>query len=86
VILSLGIFAGTFWAYIARHQIHAPGSYVPLAMGMSSFSGLMAFLNYSALPLQAVSSRLAKAVGIALIETIAFLVLLPLLLLNTIGS
>ena len=86
VVLSLCIFVGTYFTYFSRHQTHAPGSYLPLALGASVFFALMVWLNYIALPSQPASVRLAKASGIALVGAIVFIFLFLFLLLNTLGS
>lgn len=86
IVLSLCIFVGTYFTYFSRHQMHAPGSYLPLAIGASVFFALIVLLNYLALSSQVPSVRLVKATGIALAETIVFIFLFLFLLLNTVGA
>ena len=86
VVLSLLIFVATYFTYFSRHQSHAPGSYLPLAVGVGAFFALMSWFNYMAFPSPSVPVRLAKAGGIALAESTVFLFLLLFLVLNTIGS
>lgn len=86
VALSLLIFVATFFTYFSRHQSHAPGSYLPLALGIGAFFSLMSWFNYLVFSAPSVRVRLAKAGSIALAESTVFLVLLLFLLLNTIGS
>lgn len=86
VVVGLLIFVGTYFAYFYRHQIQAPGSYVPLAVGIGAFFCVMLWLNYVALASQSASARLIKAGGIAIAEAGAFFMLLLFLVLNTIGS
>ncbi len=86
VILSLSIFAATYFQYFMRHETGSTGSYAPLTIGVASYFVLMCALHYLGNPSSLPLSRLAKAVAIALIETFAFVFLLMLLLLNTLGS
>ncbi len=86
VVLSLLIFVGTYFTYFSRHLSHAPGSYLPLAVGIGAFFGLMSWFNYLVFPSPSVPVRLAKAGGIALAESTVFLFLFLFLALNTIGS
>jgi hypothetical protein len=86
VVLGLCIFAGTFFAYVVRHNEHLPGSYLPGVVGVITFTASMALLNYFALPNQALFFRVSKALGIALFEVIVFVFLLLLIILNTFGS
>ena len=86
VVLSLLIFVGTYFTYFSRHLSHAPGSYLPLAVGISTFFGLMSWFNYLAFPSPSLPVRLAKAGGIALAESTVFIFLFLFLVLNTIGS
>lgn len=85
-ILSLLIFAVTYFTYYFRHQSGAPGSYLPLVVGMGAFFALMSWFNYFSSPSLSVLVRLLKAVGIALAESVLFFFLLLLLVLNTIGA
>ena len=86
VVLSLLIFAATYFTYFFRHQTHAPGSYLPLAIGTIVFLSVMAWLNYRAFSSQAALVRLVKTIGVAIAETIIFQFLFYLLVLNTLGS
>ena len=86
VVLSLLIFVATYFTYLSRHQSHASGSYLPLAVGVGAFFALMSWFNYLAFPSPSVPVRLAKAGGIALVESTVFLFLFLFLVLNTIGS
>lgn len=86
VVLALAIFGATYFTYLARHHMHESGSYLPLAMGAAAFFGCMAWLNFRSFAVQAPPSRVAKAVGFALVETMIFVCAFFLLLLNTIGS
>lgn len=86
IALSLFIFVATYFTYFSRHQSHAPGSYLPLTVGISAFFALMCWLNYLVSSSPSVPVRLAKAGGIALAESTVFLFLLLFLLLNTLGA
>jgi hypothetical protein len=86
VALSLLIFVATYFTYFFRHQMHAPGSYLPLTIGTTVFFSFIAWLTYRALSSQTAVVRIAKAIGGAVAATIAFLFLFFLLVLNTIGS
>ena len=86
VILSLGIFTATFLAYFERHEMHAPGSFLPMILGCSSFFVTMCALLYLGTPSRTTARRIAIAVSVALGETVVFLNLVMFLLVNTIGS
>ena len=86
VVLSLGIFSGTYFAYLSRYETHALGSYFPLAIGVSSFFLLMSVVADRAVSSQTRLGRIAKAVGLALVATAVFLLLFLFLVLNTLGS
>jgi len=86
VVLYLCILGGTYFAYYLRNETHSPGSNLPLAVGTTIFVVLMLSLNYLAFSSPPLLARLTKAVGITLVETIVFLYLFMLLLLNTFGS
>jgi hypothetical protein len=86
VILSLGIFVATYFQYFMRHETGAAGSHAPLTIGVGSYFVLMCALNYLGLPSSPPLGRLARAAAVALIEVFAFVCLLMLLLLNTLGS
>lgn len=86
VALSLCIFVATYYSYFSLHQMHTSGSYLPLAIGVSTFFWLMVWLNYLAFRSQAPLVRFAKAAGFALAGTVVFIFLFLFLLLNTIGS
>ena len=86
VASSLLIFVATYFIYFSRHQSEVAGGYMPLAVGIGAFFSLMSWFNYLALPSQSFQVRLAKAGGIALAESVVFLILLLFLVLNTIGS
>jgi hypothetical protein len=84
--MSLCIFFGTYLAYSSRHEAQAPGSYLPLAIGTAIFLGLMVCLHYLSSSSQSLLVRIVKAVGIALFETILFLLLFLFFVVNTLGS
>jgi hypothetical protein len=86
VVLSLGIFSGTYFAYLSRYETHAHGSNFPLAIGVSSFFLLMSVVAYFAVLSPTLLGRIAKAVGLALTATGVFLMLFLFLVLNTLGS
>ena len=86
IALSLYLFFGTYFAYLSHHGADGPGSYVPLAIGTSVFLGLMVWLHYLGSSSQVLLVRIAKAVGFAIFETVAFLFLFLVLVINTLGS
>ncbi|MBC7756721.1 MAG: hypothetical protein H7Z20_08830 [Bdellovibrio sp.] len=86
VTLSLGIFLATYFTYFSRHQLHISGSYLPLVIGVISFSGLMFWLSYLALISQKSTARFVKAASFSLVLTVVFIFMLSFLILNTIGS
>jgi hypothetical protein len=86
VVVGLLIFVGTYFTYFYRHQTHAHGSYIPLAVGIGTFFCVMLGLNYLALASRPAPARLAMASGAAIAESLAFLVLIMFVVVNTRGS
>ena len=86
LVLSLLIFVGTYFTYFYLHQSHAPGSYLPLVVGISAFFGLMVWFNFLAFSKLSIPVRLVKAIGIALAESAVFFLVFLFLVLNTIGA
>ena len=86
VVLSLCIFAATFFAYTARHNDHLSGSYLPGVIGIIAFTASMTWVNYFSLSDQPMFVRVSKALVIALLEAIVFFFLLLFLLVSAFGS
>ena len=86
VTLSLVIFVATYYTYFSRNQLHISGGYLPLVIGVTSFSGLMFWLNYFALCSHKPLARFVKAASVSLGLTVVFIFMLLFLILNTIGS
>lgn len=86
VVLALLVFFATYFTYVFRHQMHIPGSPIPLYIGTTTFFCLMAWLHYRAFSSQTALVRFAKTIGVAITETIVFQFLFYLLALNTLGS
>jgi hypothetical protein len=86
ITLSLVIFVVTYFTYFSRHQLHISGSYLPLIIGVISFSGLMFWLNYLALYSHKPLVRFVKAASFSLALTVVFIFMIFFLILNTIGS
>jgi hypothetical protein len=86
VTLALVIFLATYYTYFSHHQLHVSGSYLPLVIGVISFSGLMFWLNYLALHSHKPLARLVKAASLSLALSVVFIFMLFFLILNTIGS
>jgi cation transport ATPase len=86
VVLSLCIFAATFYAYTARHNDHLSGNYLPGIIGTIVFSVLMAWLNYFSFSDQPMFVRVITTLVITLLEAIVFIFLLLFLLVSAFGS
>ena len=86
IVLSLGIFAATYFVYFSLHRANAPGSYLPIAIGPGLYFVLMYALNYLGMSTHPSWGRVTRAAGITLAETGVFIILMMFLLLNTIGS
>jgi len=86
VILSLSIFVAIYLQYFTRHETGPGIGYSPLAIGAGSYFVLMCALNYLGYSSSPTPFRLAKAIGVALIEGIVFVFLVMFLILNTLGS
>jgi|GEM_PF-2197373 len=86
IVGSLSIFASTFLTYSLAHSDHRVGSYTPAILGVLSFAILMTSISYLSLPGPRSWVRFFTAVGIAILESMAFYFLLMLQLVNTFGS
>ena len=86
IVLSLGIFAATYYLYFSLHRANAPGSYLPIAIGPGVYFVLMYALNYLCMSTHPSWGRVARAAAITLTETTVFVIIMMFLLLNTIGS
>jgi len=85
-VVSLCIFAVTFLTYFEAHRNHLVVGYNPAIFGSFAFFVSMTLVGYWVFVEEDSSLRFAKALGAALVETIAFCFLLLFLLLNTLGS
>jgi hypothetical protein len=86
IVGSLFIFSATFLAYTAAHATDRVAGYAPAIAGLFVFAILMTAVSYFSLPGARSWARFFTAIGIAVLESAAFLVLLVLLLLRTFGS
>jgi hypothetical protein len=86
VLTGLCAFVGIFFAYLDRHQTHAAGTYLPLAVGVGIFFVAMCTLAYLVGASGSSRQRIVRAAVIALLETIIFFNLLMFLMVNTFGE
>jgi hypothetical protein len=86
VVVALCVFGATYATYFVRAHTRTPGSYVPLIVGLSVYFVIMASLHYLASATQATWQRAAKAVGLALAESLTFFFLFLFVVVNTLGS
>ena len=84
VVMSIAIFAATFFAYAERQRLHEGGSYAPASIGITAFVVVMIGLTAAALPKERRSAGLV--LGIVAAETAVFTFALMFLLLNIYGS
>ena len=85
-VLSLLVFLGTYCWYLFAARVHAPGSYVPFAVGLSLFVGLMLWANYRVLTARHPGLRLGIATVLAIVEGAVFAFVFMFVVLSTLGS
>lgn len=85
LVVGLGIFTATYFAYFSSHEAQRPGSYLPLAIGLGSFFLLTYVVIYLGTSAATLLRRHAKATGVALVAAFAFFLFLMFLILNTLG-
>jgi ABC-type transport system involved in cytochrome c biogenesis permease subunit len=85
VVAGLLIFAATFFSYAESRRTHHEVGYLPLILGLSSFTATMFYLTRLILP-EEKKKKVWHLIVIALSVTAVFAYLLMFLLLNLYGS
>jgi crotonobetainyl-CoA:carnitine CoA-transferase CaiB-like acyl-CoA transferase len=84
VVVAIGTFAATFYAYAERHRLHQEGSPFPAIIGIGAFVVAMIALTAALLPRE--RRGVGLVLGIVIGETVVFAYALMFLLLNIYGS
>jgi len=83
VLISLFTFSAIFFAY---SPARAPAGYAPAICGIGLFFMSMTLIGYLAQSKGGRPARIARALGVAFGETVAFTLLFLFLVLNTFGA
>ena len=83
VIITLFTFSATFFAY---SPMRAPVGHAPAICGIALFFVSMTLIGYLAQSKGGRPARIARALGVAFGETVAFTLLFLFLVLNTFGA
>ena len=85
-ILSIVIFAVTYFAYFDITHSNKTGSYIPLIIGGLVYLIIMSLIMYYASNKQGVLLRLSSSIITSLLATFIALFIFMFLVLNTLGS